>query len=368
MLARLTRELPAGDYTYEPKWDGFRCLAFVDGDDVDLRSRHDRPLARYFPELVEGFRALSRGVGGFTFDGEIILATPGTFDFATLMTRLHPAATRVARLRSESPAAYVAFDLLAENTSDLRNRPFVERRGQLEAVLGSGTSPLFATPATRSLPVATDWFDRYQGAGVDGIVAKPDQGTYEPGRRAMLKVKHERTADCVVAGLRLIEGTSMVSSLLLGLYDDAGTLRHVGVVTQFAAADRRRLLDDLSPLATRLDEHPWRDGFLIGASPIGRLPGSASRWTPDMEPDWLPLRPDRVCEVAFDQVDVDRFRHPARFRRWRQDREPRSCNIDQIRVDAADFAELFGAEWRRAVDVGAAAATAAGASRAGSRR
>jgi ATP-dependent DNA ligase len=346
MLARLSRELPVGRFTYEPKWDGFRCLAFVDGDEVDLRSRHDRPLARYFPEVAAALRAIDGEP--FVLDGELILATPGTFDFAVLMSRLHPAASRVERLSRESPAAYVAFDLLGIGRRDLRAAPFLERRRLLEALVADGPAPVFTTPATRDLGVAQRWFDRFHGAGIDGIVAKPDDGLYEPGRRALIKVKHERTADCVLAGVRPVPGTSAVSSLLLGLYDDAGDLRHVGVVTQLATADRLRMLGELRDLIVPLAEHPWRNGFLIGASPLGRLPGSASRWTPAMQPDWIPLQPERVCEVGFDQVDVDRFRHPARFRRWRPDREAASCAIDQILVDAPDFGALL-AESRQPV-------------------
>jgi ATP-dependent DNA ligase len=343
MLARLTRELPNGDYAYEPKWDGFRCLAFRDGDEVDLRSRHDRPLARYFPEVVAGLRDLS--TGSVALDGELILAGPssgGRFDFAALMSRLHPAESRAARLARETPAVYVAFDLLAAGDEDLRPRPFRERRARLEALLREAPPPLAVTPLTHDPDAATRWFERFRGGGIDGIVAKANDGSYEPGRRSMVKVKHERTADCVVAGLRLLPGTpARVSSLLLGLYDDAGELRHVGVVTQFPVADRAALVRLLRPLAVPLEEHPWRLGFSIGRSPLGRLKGSAGRWTPDMEHDWVPLRPERVAEVGFDQVDVDRFRHPARFRRWRPDRTAESCRIDQIEVDAPDLAAVL---------------------------
>ena len=340
MLARLTRELPRGDLTYEPKWDGFRCLAFVDDAEVDLRSRHDRPLSRYFPELVTAFEEL-RDTARTTFvlDGEIILegretsgptaageASPG---FADLMSRLHPAASRVERLSRETPARYVAFDLLALGAADLRGSRYGDRRARLETLLGASVPPLRLdlTPATRDPAIAERWFDA--GSGIDGVVAKADDLRYEPGRRSMIKVKLDRTADCVVAGWRPLPGGA-VSSLLLGLYDEAGGLRHVGVVTQLPTADRVSLARDLEPLEIPLDEHPWRSGFLIGQSPLGRLKGSAARWTPDMEHDWVPIRPERVVEVGYDQVDVDRFRHPARLRRWRPDREASSCRIEQI--------------------------------------
>jgi len=333
MLARLARELPLGDYAYEPKWDGFRCLAFRAGDEIDLRSRHDRPLSRYFPEVVAALRRIAES--RFVLDGELVNAGEH-FDFAALMSRLHPSATRVSRLAMETPAAYVAYDMLAMGDDDLTARPFAERRRRLETLLATSVRGIRVTPMTLSPVVATDWFERFRGGGIDGIVAKPLDGRYEPGRRSMTKVKAVRTADCVVAGIRLLDGRRAVSSLLVGLYDEAGELRHVGVVTQFPAARRAELLRELEPDAIPIDRHPWRAGFSIGRSPIGRLLGSASRWTPEMGLDWLPLAPRRVVEVAFDQVDEDRFRHPARFVRWRPDREPESCSIDQIRPETGD--------------------------------
>jgi ATP-dependent DNA ligase len=340
MLARLTRELPDGDFFYEPKWDGFRCLAFRDGDAVDLRSRHDRPLARYFPEIVEGLRKLA--ADQVVLDGEIVLAgRGGDFDFGTLMGRLHPSASRVERLRQEAPASYVAFDLLAVGSEDLTNHPFEDRRARLEELFRGAPPPVFITPATDDRNTAMEWFQRFRGAGVDGVVAKERGLRYQPGRRAMVKVKHERTADCVVAGLRLFADRPVLSSLILALYDDEDQLRHVGVVTQLPARDRVAFLEELAPLVTPLDEHPWRHGFVISRSPLGRLKGSAARWTPEMDHDWVPLRPERVCEVGFDQVDVDRFRHPARFRRWRPDRDPRSCRIQQVEIDAPQLAHVL---------------------------
>jgi ATP-dependent DNA ligase len=352
MLARLAREIPIGPYTYEPKWDGFRCLAFVDGRGVDLRSRHDRPLARYFPEVVEALEAMrddaADGPGrAFVLDGELVIADdrvtgddPGGRPrdlaaddaFSRLMSRLHPAASRVDRLRAETPARYVAFDALSIDATDLSARPYPERRRILEEIVPAGGTSVGITPVTRDVAVAERWLTAFPN--VDGVVAKADDLPYAPGKRAMVKVKLLRTADCVVAGLRLF-GDGLVSSLLLGLYDREDRLRHVGVVTQLGRADRAALARDLAPLAVSLQAHPWRDGFIIGASPLGRLKGSASRWTPDMEHDWLPLRPERVVEVGFDRVDGDRFRHPARLLRWRPDRSPESCRIDQLDTRAA---------------------------------
>jgi ATP-dependent DNA ligase len=333
MLARLARELPRGPLTYEPKWDGFRCLAFANQDGVDLRSRHDRPLARYFPELVAAFEAIVASRPGrersFVLDGEILLADDADESgFASLMTRLHPSATRVERLRSEMPTRFVAFDVLADGSVDLRDRAFVERRSVLERLLPAGYGVISVTAATRDVTVAQRWLDA-PTPGVDGVIAKPDELAYQAGRRSMIKVKRLRTADCVVAGLRATPDRGL-SSLLLGLYDDRGALWHVGSVSQLSRADRVSFLNDLAPLAIDLQDHPWREGFTIGASVLGRLPGSAARWTPDMDHDWLPLRPERVVEVGFDQVDGQRFRHPARFLRWRPDRVARSCRLDQI--------------------------------------
>ena len=344
MLAKLVRELPTGAMTYEPKWDGFRCIAFVGGGRVDLQSRHDRPLARYFPELVRAFEDIlvtggaSSADRSFVVDGEILLADGaddgGEPAFARLMSRLHPAATRVDRLRRESPVRFVAFDLLAAGQTDLRDRPFIERRAQLERLLPDPEGVITATPSTRDPVTAQRWLEQTI-PGIDGVVAKADELPYQPGRRSMIKVKRLRTADCVLAGLRATRDRG-VTSLLLGLYDEAGALRHVGAVIQLPTADRRSLLGELQDLAIPLAEHPWRDGFAIGASPLGRLPGSAARWTPEMDHDWIPLRPERVIEVGFDQVDTDRFRHPARFLRWRPDRVARSCTLDQILPPVGD--------------------------------
>jgi ATP-dependent DNA ligase len=337
MLARLTREIPEGRLAYEPKWDGFRCLAFRDGDAVELQSRHDRPLTRYFPEVAAGLRQLAPAA--YVVDGELV-PEAAEFDFAALMGRLHPAASRVATLAAQNPAAFIAFDLLALGTRDLRAEPFETRRRLLEGVIGGGAPHVRITPLSRDPVDARRWLHAFHGGGIDGVVAKPLDGPYEAGKRSMVKVKTVRTADCVVAGCRLIPGQSAVSSLLLGLYDGP-ELRHVGVVTQFPRARREPLLEELRSDAIPIEDHPWRGGFAIERSPLGRLLGSASRWTPEMGLDWVPLAPRRVVEVAFDQVDARRFRHPARFVRWRPDRDPLSCSIDQIEQRGTQLASVL---------------------------
>ena len=338
MLARLSRELPAGDYLYEPKWDGFRCLAFREGDDIDLRSRNHRPLARYFPELVEALAALD--APRFVLDGEIVATRGGRLDFPSLLTRLHPAASRVERLRHEAPAAIVTFDLVACDDEDLRAAPFAQRRRTLEAVLAKSSAPLFLTPMTADPTRARHWLRRFDGHGLDGVVAKRSTLRYEPGRRQMVKVKRERTADCVVGGFRVFTNEPLPSSLLLGLYE-GDVLHHVGVASSFDAQLRRSLLAELLRHATTLDGHPWESGFLLGGSPLGRLRGAAARWSPDeMDQDWIPLVPTLVCEVAYGQVDDGRFRHPARFRRWRPDRDARSCRMEQLGSGVIDLREV----------------------------
>ena len=339
MLARLARELPADGYLYEPKWDGFRCLVFRSEDEIDLRSRNQRPLARYFPELVEGLSALAER--SFVLDGEIVVTREGRFDFAALLARLHPAASRVERLRRETPAFLVAFDLLALDGEDLRDRPFVERRRRLAELLGGSRPPLFLTPLTDDPERAARWLDRYSGRGIDGVVAKHRDLRYEPGRREMVKVKQERTVDCVVGGFRWLVDRPLPSSLLLGLYD-SGVLRHVGIASAFSEERRRGLLGELRPRATALEGHPWEHGFLLAGSPTGRLRGAAARWSAEeMEQDWTPVRPELVCEVRYGQVDDGRFRHPARFLRWRPDRDVHSCTIDQLEPPPADPYELL---------------------------
>jgi ATP-dependent DNA ligase len=326
MLARLERALPVGDdVVYEPKWDGFRCLAFFDGTSVDLRSRNERPLARYFPEVVRAVRALPVPA---VLDGELLASVDGRADFAALMNRLHPAASRVERLSQETPACFVAFDALAVGDDDLRGRPFGERRRRLEALLAGANGRVVVSPLTHDPTVATQWLDA-AGGEIDGVVAKRTGERYLPGRRALVKVKRERTADCVLAGFRLFGSEPAVGSLLLGLHDD-GVLRHVGVVTSFRRPRRRELFVELAPLRVALAAHPWRDGFALEGGPMGRLRGAAGRWTPDMPLDWVPLRPERVVEVAYTQLDGIRFRHPAQFRRWRPDRDAASCTVEQL--------------------------------------
>jgi ATP-dependent DNA ligase len=340
MLAKLVRELPRGDFLYEPKWDGFRCIAFRDGDDVDLRSRHGRPLGRYFPELVAAVGAAAPA--RFVLDGEVLVLRDGRFDFASLMARLHPAATRVRELANRTPAIFVAFDLLAAGDADLRARPFEERRRRLLELFGAAAPPLFVTPATEDADVAAQWLERFRGGGLDGVMAKPRHGRYEGGARAMLKVKHERTADCVVAGIRTSsDDPTEVTSLMLGLYDDDGRLEHIGVASGFSRATRTRLGRELGPLATSIDGHPWEHGFLLGGGPMGRLKGAAGRWRPGMTMDWVPLAPERVAEVAYTQLDDHRLRHPAKLVRWRADRDPASCRLDQLDEPAAAPAQVL---------------------------
>jgi ATP-dependent DNA ligase len=318
MLARLVRELPVGgDVLYEPKWDGFRCLASRDGDAIELRSRNGRPLARYFPEIVEALDELP--ARRFLLDGEIVV--PGAF--VALLQRLHPAASRVERQRRETPATLMAFDLVMVGGEELAGRPFTERRAALERLLGGAPRGLALTPITDDPHRARRWLD---GApGIDGVVVKPRDLRYEPGRRAMQKVKRERSADCVVAGFRWKFDEPAVGSLLLGLYD-GGTLRQVGLVSAFDAERRRSLVEELRPFAAALEGHPWEHGFNEPGGPVGRLPGTGSRW----DYEWMPLRPELVCEVSYDRVDAGRFRHGARFRHWRPDRDPESCTMEQL--------------------------------------
>lgn len=328
MLAKLERSLPAGDgWSYEPKWDGFRCIVFRDGDELELASRNGRSLVRYFPEIAAPLRdALPERA---VVDGELVIATPRGLDFDLLSLRIHPATSRVAKLASETPSSYVAFDLLAEGDDDLRGRPFAERRARLEAMLAACSPPVHVTPATTDVAVAADWFDRFEGAGLDGVVAKRVDGSYREGERAMVKVKHERTADCVVAGYREHKDGG-VGSLLLGLFDESGTLHHVGVASSFAAPLRRRLAEELEPYRRdALVGHPWRD-WGEAERGGGRMPGGPSRWNAGKDLSWEPLRPELVAEVAYEHLQGDRFRHTARFLRFRSDWDPGSCTYGQL--------------------------------------
>jgi ATP-dependent DNA ligase len=344
MLAKLATALPAGDgWLFEPKWDGFRAIVFRDRDRFHIQSRDLRPLDRYFPELHAEFRA--NLPARCVVDGEIVIATEHGLDFDALQLRLHPAASRVAKLAGETPASFVAFDLLAPDSRDVRSRPQSERRRLLEDALARTTGRLHLTPCTRDRATARDWFHRFEGAGLDGVIAKHETTTYQPGKRAMVKVKHERTADCVVAGFRwhkLGPGT-LVGSLLLGLYDDAGALHHVGVTSSFPMETRRRLARELAPLQRNvLASHPWRDWRDETDAGV-RMPGGQSRWSAGKDLSWEPLRIERVCEVKYDHLQGDRFRHATVFVRWRPDKRPADCRYDQLDVTApAELAEIFG--------------------------
>jgi ATP-dependent DNA ligase len=328
MLARLVREFPREEgLIYEPKWDGFRCLAFRDGDDVDLRSRNQRPLARYFPELVAGLKQM--GLTRFVVDGEIVVSEAEGLDFTALLQRLHPAASRVARLSRETPASFIAFDLLALGDEDLRAEPFVRRRELLEGLLEEVSPPILLTPATAESTAALRWLELLPGGGIDGVIAKPPSLRYQPGKRAMQKVKTERTAECIVAGFRWHPDIPVVGSLLLGLYD-GDTLRHAGLAASFTHDQRHALTEELLGYVVPLEDHPWQRGFNVADGPVGRLPGAASRWSYGDEITWVPLRPTLVCEVSYDHLQGERFRHPPKFRRWRPDRDPRSCTYTQF--------------------------------------
>jgi len=330
MLARLLRTLPLGGLRYEPKWDGFRCVVARAGDEVRMLSRHGRPFERYFPELVDAFLGLRDD--DVTLDGEIVLETGRGSDFAALMTRLHPAPSRVRRLAAQTPARFVAFDLVWRGGRDLREWPFERRRRELEDVLADPPPRIGITPITDDPNVASGWLSTPPGSGIDGVVAKDPAAPYEPGRRTMVKVKARRTLDAVVAGYRWMMERHAIGSLLLGLYDERGELRHIGVASSLSERQRQRFLDELSPSAIPLEDHPWAGGFPIEPSPLGRLKGAAGRWTPDMAMDWVPIRLDRVAEVEYDRFDGDRLRHAARFLRWRPDRAPRSCTFEQLEV------------------------------------
>jgi ATP-dependent DNA ligase len=349
MLAKLATDLPEGDgWIYEPKWDGFRAIVFRGGGDVYIQSRDLRPLDRYFPELHETL--LARLPDGVVLDGEIVIATPRGLDFDALQLRLHPAASRVAKLAADTPSSFVAFDALAVDGEDLRDAPQQERRARLERLLAAATPPVHLTPATRDRREAAEWLSRFEGAGLDGVIAKPASGTYEPGRRAMIKVKHARTADCVVAGFRWHKdgkGTA-VGSLLLGLYDEQGHLHHVGVTSAFTMAKRRELVAELAPLREdALGNHPWKD-WAEADGESTRMPGGQSRWSAGKDLSWEPLRIERVCEVKYDHMQGPRFRHAAIFQRWRPDKAPRDCGYDQLEVTTPyELEKVFGAAARR---------------------
>jgi len=337
MLANRVSELPpGGGWIFEPKWDGFRTLIFRDGDELFIQSRDEKPLDRYFPELLEPLKA--QLPARCVLDGELVIALGGALDFEALQLRLHPAASRVKLLAQETPAPVVFFDILCVGDRDLRTTPFRDRRATLESVLADVDAPLHVTPATRDHTIAGDWFRRFEGAGLDGVVAKGELGIYEPNKRVMLKVKHERDCDCVVAGFRWHKNShgTAIGSLLLGLFDSEGNLEHVGVCASFTAAKRRELVDFLAPYREgALDGHPWRawaDAEPNDAAIGHRRPGAQSRWSQGKDLSWEPLRPELVVQVAYDHMQGSRFRHTAQFRRWRQGKRPRDCTFDQLEV------------------------------------
>jgi ATP-dependent DNA ligase len=333
MLAKRVSELPpAGDFLYEPKWDGFRTLVFRDGDEIFLQSRDAKPLNRYFPDILDPLR--EQLPERCVLDGELVIAHEGKLDFDALQLRLHPAASRVKMLSEQMPCSFVFFDILALGDDNLLVQPFEDRRRQLESIGRKLKKPLHLTPATRDRSVAADWFRRFEGAGLDGVVAKPIDGIYEPDKRVMLKIKHERECDCVVAGFRWHKkgDRDSVGSLLLGLYDDAGSLQHVGVCASFTDAKRRELVEFLAPYRKNaLENHPWKEWADLGEAGR-RIPGAQSRWSAGKDLSWEPLRPELVVEVAYDHMQGDRFRHTAQFRRWRSDKPPAACTYEQLEV------------------------------------
>jgi len=343
MLAKRVSELPSeGDWIFEPKWDGFRTLIFRDGDEIFIQSRDEKPLNRYFPELIEPLRtALPRRC---VLDGEIVIAKDGGLDFDALQLRLHPAASRVNLLSAKIPASVVFFDLLAEGDRDLRDAPFVERQQVLQSVLKGAQAPVHVTPATRDREIASDWFRRFEGAGFDGVMAKAVSGMYEPDKRVMLKIKHERECDCVVAGFRWHKNNEgvAVGSLLLGLFDDDGTLHHVGVCASFTMEKRRELVEFLAPYRENaIASHPWK-AWAEAMESGQRMPGGQSRWSQGKDLSWEPLRCELVVEVAYDHMQGDRFRHTAQFRRWRPDKAPAACTYAQLEVvPPQELMEIF---------------------------
>jgi ATP-dependent DNA ligase len=349
MLAKRVGTLPDGEgWIFEPKWDGFRVLVFRDGDELLLQSRDAKPLDRYFPDLREPL--LEQLPPRCALDGELVIATGEGLDFEALQLRIHPAASRVALLAAESPAQVVFWDVLCEGDRDLRGEPFRERRRALERLLARAVPPLYVTPTTRDNRVAADWFQRFEGAGLDGVMAKPADGTYQPNKRVMLKVKHERECDCVVAGFRWHKNGAgkRVGSLLLGLYDESGALHHVGVAASFTDEKRQELVSFLAPYREdALAQHPWREWG--GAAAEGqRMPGGKSRWSQGKDLSWEPLRPELVIEVAYDHMEGSRFRHTAHFRRWRPDKNPRECTYEQLEVVAPHELEaIFAASEAR---------------------
>ena len=328
MLAKSVPQIPSGPLSFEPKWDGFRSIVFRDGDEVEIGSRNERPMTRYFPEIVEGVK--TNLPEKCVLDGEIIVVVDDRLEFEVLQQRIHPAASRVRLLSQETPARFIAFDLLALDDTDYTQRPFEERRAVLEQALADVAPPIHLTPATRDHDLAVQWFSQFEGAGLDGVVAKPLAGTYQPDKRTMFKIKHERTADCVVAGYRTHKsGDDLIGSLLLGIHDADGQLLSVGVIGAFPMARRKELFDELQPLVTTFDDHPWAWARQEEGT---RTPQNAagSRWAAGKDLSFTPLRPERVVEVRYDHMEGVRFRHTAQFARWRPDKDPADCTFDQL--------------------------------------
>lgn len=344
MLAKRVDGIPAGDtWSFEPKWDGFRAIIFRDGDDIHIQSRDTKPLNRYFPDLIEPLK--TQLPQRCVLDGEVVIAHDGALDFDALQLRIHPAASRVKMLAEQMPASVVFFDLLAIGDRNLMEEPFSVRRAELEKLLANAAPPLHITPATRDQAVAEDWFRRFEGAGLDGVMAKPLTGAYQPDKRTMLKVKHERECDCVVAGFRWHkngEGT-LIGSLLLGLFNEAGALQHVGVCSSFTAAKRAELVKFLEPYRENaMEGHPWAGWADAEAHATGRMPGGQSRWSQGKDLSWQPLRAELVVEVAYEHMQGDRFRHMARFKRWRTDKPPADCTYAQLEVvPAQELSAIF---------------------------
>ena len=343
MLAKSVPQIPTGPLSFEPKWDGFRSIVFRDGDEVEIGSRNERPMTRYFPEIVEAIKV--NLPEKCVLDGEIIVVVGDRLEFEVLQQRIHPAASRVRLLSQETPARFIAFDLLALDDTDYTEQPFEERRAALEQALADAAPPIHLTPATRDHDLAVQWFSRFEGAGLDGVVAKPLAGTYQPDKRTMFKIKHQRTADCVVAGYRVHKsGPDSIGSLLLGLYKDSGELASVGVIGAFPAARRKELFIELQPLVTTFDDHPWawakqEEGI--------RTPRNSefSRWNAQKDLSFIPLRPELVVEVRYEHMEGDRFRHTAQFNRWRPDRDPRSCTYAQLEEPVTyDLADILATD------------------------
>ncbi len=349
MLAKVAQELPPeGAFLFEPKWDGFRAIVFSGADGIHLQSRDGKALNRYFPELE---RALSEMLPkGCVLDGEIVIMAKHGLDFDALQQRVHPAPSRIARLAKETPSAFIAFDLLAAGGKSVMALPQSERRTRLERLIATAKPPLYLTPMTRDRAVAQQWLEQFEGAGLDGVMAKPESSPYLPAKRAMFKIKHSRTADCVVAGFRWYkEREDAVGSLLLGLYNDAGVLQHAGVASAFTMDMRVQLALELAPLRNdALADHPWKDWGDPQAHEANRLPGAQSRWSGGKDLRWEPLRPERVCEVQYDHMQGDRFRHATTFVRWRADKPPQDCRYDQLEVTTPfELSQVFAAAPKR---------------------